>query len=88
MPSRAMIQTGRYLTAWENCGETIPREHSLLGECLREYGYQTCGIGKWHNGTDSYHRSFSQGSEIFLAECGIIGMYRLIRFMKTVVTIK
>lgn len=65
MPSRAMIQTGRYLTAWENCGETIPREHALLGECLREYGYQTCGIGKWHNGTDSYHRSFSQGSEIF-----------------------
>ena len=65
MPSRAMIQTGRYLTSWDNFGETLPQEHALLGEELKEYGYQTCGIGKWHNGLESYHRSFSDGGKIF-----------------------
>lgn len=65
MPSRAMIHTGRYLTDWEDCGATIPTEQVVLGECLQENGYQTCGIGKWHNGTESYCRSFSQGAEIF-----------------------
>lgn len=65
MPSRAMINTGRYLTSWDNYGETLPEEHALLGETLKENGYQTCGIGKWHNGLDSYTRSFSDGGQIF-----------------------
>lgn len=65
MPSRAMIQTGRYLTSWDNCGETIPAEHALLGEELKKQGYQTCGIGKWHNGLESYQRSFTDGGQIF-----------------------
>lgn len=65
MPSRAMIQTGRFLTSWENCGETLPANQPLLGECLKEQGYQTCGIGKWHNGFESYARSFNAGGQIF-----------------------
>lgn len=65
MPSRAMIHTGKFLTELTDLGEEIPENHAVLGECLREKGYQTSGVGKWHNGTKSYHRSFSRGNSIF-----------------------
>ncbi|MBP1041463.1 sulfatase-like hydrolase/transferase [Vagococcus sp. BWB3-3] len=65
MPSRAMIHSSQSLFKLKNCGETIPDNHPLLGETLKNAGYQTCGIGKWHNGTDSYARSFSNGNQIF-----------------------
>lgn len=65
MPSRAMIHSSQNLFELENCGESIPKEHPLLGETLKEAGYQTYGIGKWHNGTDAYARSFTNGNQIF-----------------------
>jgi arylsulfatase A-like enzyme len=65
MPSRAMLMTGRTLYHLENCGENIPDSHALMGETLRNAGYRTCGIGKWHNGTRGYHRSFTDGAEIY-----------------------
>lgn len=65
MPSRAMLNTGRGLFQLENSGETIPKNHSLLGETLKQNGYETCGIGKWHNGCSSYGRSFTCGGKIF-----------------------
>ena len=65
MPSRAMLHTGRLLEGLARAGRYIPEEHKLIGEVLRGKGYETHGIGKWHNGTDSYARSFSSGAEIF-----------------------
>lgn len=65
MPSRAMINTGQYLTTWDNFGATLPQEQVLLGETLKKNGYQTCGIGKWHNGLESFTRSFTDGGQIF-----------------------
>ncbi|MFS0726689.1 sulfatase-like hydrolase/transferase [Paenibacillus sp. 1P07SE] len=65
MPSRAMLHTGRTLFALEQHGQRIPQTHALLGEVLRQEGYRTCGIGKWHNGPDAYARSFTDGAEIF-----------------------
>ncbi len=65
MPSRAMLHTGRLLEGLKNAGRFIPQEHRMLGEVLIENGYETHGIGKWHNGIDSYARSFSSGAEIF-----------------------
>jgi arylsulfatase A-like enzyme len=65
MPSRAMLHTGRTLFHLDREGQGIPREHTMMGECFREAGYATFGTGKWHNGTDSYARSFSCGDEIF-----------------------
>ena len=65
MPSRAMLHTGRTLFHLEGSGGTIPKEHTMLGEALRGEGYRTFGSGKWHNWTDSYHRSFTDGAEIF-----------------------
>ncbi|MFO7957259.1 MAG: sulfatase-like hydrolase/transferase [Candidatus Brocadiia bacterium] len=65
MPSRAMLHTGRTLFHLSGSGETIPPEHTTIGEAFRAAGYQTFGSGKWHNGRESYHRSFTDGAEIF-----------------------
>lgn len=64
MPSRAMILSGRNLFSLKNRGETIPQEHVMLGEVFRRAGYTTCGIGKWHNGTQAYARCFTTGGPI------------------------
>ena len=65
MPSRAMIHTGRTLYGIEREGQTISADHTLLGEHLQRHGYQTFGVGKWHNSPAAYARSFSAGGEIF-----------------------
>ena len=65
MPSRAMLHSGRSLFRLADGGSHIPQEHTTLGEHLRAHGYQTFGTGKWHNGKNSYSRSFSDGGEIF-----------------------
>lgn len=65
MPSRAMLHTGRTLFHLQNEGQEIPNEHITLGETLKKAGYRTFGTGKWHNGTNSYSRSFTDGAEIF-----------------------
>jgi len=64
-PSRAMLHTGRGLFHLEGVGEQIPLSHVTLGEHLRGAGYQTFGTGKWHNGRESFNRSFSNGEHIF-----------------------
>src|SRR5690554_3284892 len=49
MPSRAMLNTGRFLFRLEDSGSYIPEDHALLGETLKNSGYTTFGTGKWHN---------------------------------------
>lgn len=65
MPSRAMINTGRSLFRITGEGQDIDPSHTTLGECFRAAGYNTHGIGKWHNGPDAYARSFTSGENIF-----------------------
>lgn len=65
MPSRAMLNTGRTLFHIEREGQNIPESHVTLGEAFRGAGYRTFGTGKWHNGTASYGRSFTDGENIF-----------------------
>jgi len=65
MPSRAMLMTGRNLFSLNGNGETIDKSHTLMGEMFASHGYTTHGIGKWHNGTASYARSFNSGAAIF-----------------------
>lgn len=65
MPSRAMLNSGRTLFHIRGAGEQIPPEHVTLGQALRRAGYHTFGAGKWHNGHESFHRSFADGGEIF-----------------------
>lgn len=65
MPSRAMLHTGRTLFHIEGEGQSISESHTMLGEHLQEAGYSCYGIGKWHNGRESFARSFNGGAEIF-----------------------
>lgn len=65
MPSRAMIHTSKRPADLEELGAKIPANHSLLGEYLKSKGYDTFGIGKWHNGENGYARSFTDGGDIF-----------------------
>jgi arylsulfatase A-like enzyme len=65
MPSRAMLNSGRSLFHIEGAGQSIPDEHTTIGEALQGAGYRTFGTGKWHNGARAYARSFTDGDEIF-----------------------
>jgi arylsulfatase A-like enzyme len=65
MPSRAMLHTGRTLFHIEGAGQSIPTDHTTMGENFGNCGYRTFGTGKWHNGRASFARSFTDGAEIF-----------------------
>lgn len=65
MPSRAMINSSRTLFHLQENGKNIPACDITMGQAFREGGYHTHGIGKWHNGTESYSRSFCSGNDIF-----------------------
>ena len=69
-PSRAQINTGRNLYHIYQDGVEIPAEHPTLPEVLRKEGYYTFGTGKWHNGPESFARSFSGASHIFFGGMG------------------
>ena len=69
VPSRAMLMSGQnmfHATAnvikQKEWGE--PREFHLWPEILGANGYQTVGIGKWHNGPALYHRAFQKGGPV------------------------
>ncbi|MCF6223309.1 MAG: sulfatase-like hydrolase/transferase [Flavobacteriaceae bacterium] len=64
-PSRAMLMTGRSLFNIEPSGSVIDSSYITLPKTLEKAGYNTFHIGKWHNGQESFQRSFSGGSRIF-----------------------
>ncbi len=65
MPSRAVTHTSKNLFDLKDAGWSIPEDHPLLGECLKNGGYNTFFTGKWHNGPDAFKRSFTSGDNIF-----------------------
>jgi len=65
MPSRAMLMTGRTLFHLDDRGQTIPEDHVMLPEALRQDGYSTFGTGKWHNSPAAYARCFTDGGMVF-----------------------
>ena len=65
MPSRAMINSGKYIFYLDECGKNIPPEHITMGQAFRGGGYRCFETGKWHNGTESFARSFDAGENIF-----------------------
>lgn len=60
-PSRAMLHSGRpyFRINHGNLEGSV-----LLGERLREAGYHAIATGKWHNGQDSFVRSFDVGRSV------------------------
>jgi arylsulfatase A-like enzyme len=61
VPSRAMLHTGRN---WFHVRNDMS-DAQTLGSLLRQNGYATFGIGKWHNGAISFLRSFERGKAVF-----------------------
>src|SRR5688572_11511383 len=66
IPSRAMILSGRslYRAVSGTNSAVLPRQAALWPEELRRAGYETIGIGKWHNDRASYARCFTTGGPI------------------------
>lgn len=72
-PSRAMLHTGYPYFQLDpalfgptysspDLPATIP---PTLGQKLQEVGYDCFATGKWHNGVESFHRSFNSGATLF-----------------------
>ncbi|WP_395742150.1 sulfatase [Prosthecobacter sp.] len=72
-PSRAALLTGRYPIRSGMCGSRrvlfpnseggLPREEVTIADALREKGYATTQIGKWHLGIHEGSRPMDQGFE-------------------------
>ncbi len=63
-PSRAMLLTGKGLF---NIGDNLQLKGvTTMPEYFKKNGYKTFGTGKWHNGAESFQRSFSEGKNVFL----------------------
>ncbi len=61
MPSRAMLMSGK---TWFHIDTKTLQGERLMPEALGAAGYATFGTGKWHNGTDSWLRSFQKGKTV------------------------
>ncbi|MBI2687082.1 MAG: sulfatase-like hydrolase/transferase [Acidobacteria bacterium] len=79
VPSRAMLMSGQNLFhATANVVRQSewgpPKDFHLWPEILGRSGYQTIGIGKWHNGPELFHRAFQKGGPILFG--GMADHYR------------
>jgi len=83
VPSRAALLTGaNVFRATVSGGEVglgdtenpelwaLNPDLATLPETLRREGYRTFGIGKWHNGKESFARGFADGASIFFGGMG------------------
>jgi arylsulfatase A len=73
-PTRAALLTGRYPLRCSVWGVTLNKEamrpqEVTLAETLRDAGYRTACIGKWHNGEQYPFTPPGQGFEEFLGFC-------------------
>jgi arylsulfatase A-like enzyme len=68
--TRNQLREGRYIS-------NLPLEEITIAEALRESGYRTAFIGKWHLGTETYYYPEHQGFDINIAgrDYGAPGSY-------------
>lgn len=57
---RAKLRSGRFLRA-------LPLEEKTLAEALREKGYRTCIVGKWHLGGEPFNTARHHGFDVAIA---------------------
>lgn len=56
-PTKNKLREGRYLS-------NLPLEEVTIAEALREAGYRTAFMGKWHLGTETYYYPQHQGFDL------------------------
>ncbi|MCS5565719.1 MAG: sulfatase [Methylococcales bacterium] len=56
-PGKHKMREGRYVS-------NLPLEEVTIAEALREAGYQTAFMGKWHLGTETYYYPEHQGFDL------------------------
>lgn len=72
-PSRAGLLTGRYAKRWRHNGRVffpyskdgMPASEITIAELLKEKGYKTGIVGKWHLGHQSEYLPLAQGFEMY-----------------------
>ena len=64
------MKEGRYIS-------NLPLEEVTIAEALREHGYKTAFMGKWHLGTETYYYPEHQGFDVNIAgrDYGAPGSY-------------
>ena len=69
-PERNKLREGRYVS-------NLPLEEVTIAEAMREAGYRTAFMGKWHLGTETYYYPEHQGFDINVAgrDYGAPGSY-------------
>jgi len=72
MPSRAMLLTGQTLfhvtdsiVQPKAARKREKKPFALFPEVFRQAGYETYGIGKWHNGPPLFARCFNHAANVF-----------------------
>ena len=70
-PSRAGLMTGRYQQRFGHEGNVPPRPYGMdpaertMADALRDCGYRTAAIGKWHLGDEAEHYPNARGFDMF-----------------------
>jgi arylsulfatase A-like enzyme len=72
-PSRAMLMTGKNLyhtyQAYDmekGMDDVVLNGVTTMPMYFAQYGYETFGTGKWHNGVKSFEASFQRGKNVFI----------------------
>lgn len=79
-PSRAGLLTGRYQDRFgysrnplyrpDDSMQGLSLQEQLLPEVLRQHGYKTMGIGKWHLGSYPVYRPWNRGFDEYVGFLG------------------
>jgi arylsulfatase A-like enzyme len=81
-PSRAGLMTGRYQTRFGHEFNSVARQSGLkleettMAEHLRDRGYATCAVGKWHLGEKPRFRPTRQGFDEFYGTLSNTAFFR------------
>jgi arylsulfatase A-like enzyme len=70
-PSRAGVITGRYQQRFgledNSCGRALPLEELTIAERLKEAGYVSCQVGKWHLDNPEAQRDARSAGKVYKA---------------------
>lgn len=88
-PTRAGLMTGRYQTRFGHEFNSTAQVSGLkldektIAEYLKQEGYSTCAIGKWHLGSKEEYRPYNRGFDEFFGTLANTPFYHPTNFVDT-----